>query len=143
MAETPRPKKAQMFTIWNLYRNSLQVLIPDALHVPSQSEHNPRGADCYDLHFTDKGAEAQSPSCQSHCLMVVECRLEPRQPDTCLRLTHSPRPVRLRADVYHVPQAVAPSHSPAYRPSWLSLCLTGMTRGPGQLIGHCDPQILS
>ena len=30
LAETPGPKKAQLFTIRNLYRNSLQVLILDA-----------------------------------------------------------------------------------------------------------------
>ena len=30
LAETPGPKKAQLFTIRNLYRNSLQGLILDA-----------------------------------------------------------------------------------------------------------------
>lgn len=44
--------------------------------------------------FTSQTKEQKlnHPAAQSHGLMVVECRLEPRQPETCLRLTHSPRP---------------------------------------------------
>lgn len=52
-------------------------------------QHNPRGADYCDLHFTDEEVGAQSPS----CLTVAERRLGPRQRDTCLRLSHAPRPI--------------------------------------------------